>query len=64
VVSRPRVSPASAAEDAAAADAVSRPRVKGQPAMDFSYVGTELRRIAVFIVGMVALLIVLSFIVR
>ena len=32
--------------------------------MDFSYVGTELRRIAVFIVGMVALLIVLSFIVR
>jgi hypothetical protein len=30
--------------------------------MDFSYVGRELRRIAVFIVGMLALLVALSFV--
>jgi hypothetical protein len=32
--------------------------------MDFRYVNAELRRILVFIVGMVALLVVLSFILR
>jgi hypothetical protein len=32
--------------------------------MDFRYVNAELRRILIFIVGMVALLIALSFVVR
>jgi hypothetical protein len=32
--------------------------------MDFRYVNAELRRILIFIVGMVALLVVLSFVLR
>lgn len=32
--------------------------------MDFRYVNAELRRILLFIVGMIALLVVLSFVVR
>ena len=57
---------------AAATAAVAQPRPEPRPAatpkakalnpMDFSYVGGELRRIAVFIVGMIALLVVLSFV--
>ena len=58
VAARPRVAPVGATfkpEDPAVA---TKPRVPG--AMDFSYVGAELRRIAMFAAGMIVLLVVLS----
>jgi hypothetical protein len=42
--------------------AVARPRAPNP--MDFSYVNAELRRILVFIVGMISLVVVLSFVLR
>lgn len=60
-VSRPRVAPLGSPTKAAESPGVTKPRVSP---MDFSYVNAELRRILIFIVGMVALLIVLSFVLR
>ena len=62
VVARPRVAPVGSTfkpEDPAVA---TKPRVPG--AMDFSYVGAELRRIAMFAAGMIVLLVVLSLVFR
>lgn len=62
-VARARVAPLGAsAKVAEPSPTVTRP--KGPGPMDFSYVNAELRRILIFIVGMVALLIALSFVVR
>jgi hypothetical protein len=65
----PAVARARAAPVGAAATKVAQPaRTAGKPKapnpMDFRYVNAELRRILVFVVGMIGLLVVLSFILR
>lgn len=51
-----------AAKIAAPASTVGKPKAPNP--MDFRYVNAELRRIFVFIVGMIGLLVVLSFVLR
>jgi len=63
IAMRARVAPiggGAKADSSSAATPAPAKRIPGL--MDFSYVGPELRRIAVFIIGMVGLLIVLSFV--
>ena len=62
VAARPRVAPVAGGTKVAQPSPTPARRVPGM--MDFSYVNAELRRILIFIVGMVGLLIVLSFIVH
>lgn len=62
-VARARAAPLGAATKVAEPKpAVARPKALNP--MDFRYVNAELRRILFFIVGMVALLVVLSFLLR
>jgi hypothetical protein len=62
-VARARAAPVGAATKVAVpAPTVGKPKAPNP--MDFSYVNAELRRILVFIVGMVGLLVVLSFFLR
>ena len=62
-VARARVAPMGAATKAAVPTPTGG-KPKAPNPMDFRYVNAELRRIFVFIVGMVGLLVVLSFILR
>jgi hypothetical protein len=62
-IARARAAPVGATTKVAApAPTAGKPRAPNP--MDFRYVNAELRRIFVFIVGMVGLLVVLSFILR
>ena len=62
VVARARVAPLAASAPRTAEQAPAKPRVPG--AMDFSYVGKELRRIVVVTSGVIILMVVLSFFFR
>lgn len=62
-IARARVAPVGATTPNAAAEpkpGVARPKAPNP--MDFRYVNAELRRILFFIVGMIALVVVLSFV--
>jgi len=62
-IARARVAPVGASTKVAEPKpAVGKPKALNP--MDFRYVNAELRRILVFVVGMVGLLVVLSFILR
>jgi hypothetical protein len=58
MTARPRVAPVGSTFKPEEPPIAAKPRVPG--AMDFSYVGAELRRIAMFAGVMVILLVVLS----
>jgi hypothetical protein len=60
---RPRVAPISASTEVEEPVASAK-RAKAPNPMDFRYVNAELRRIFIFIVGMVGLLVVLSIVLR
>ncbi|HUS82301.1 MAG TPA: hypothetical protein VM013_03475 [Dehalococcoidia bacterium] len=60
---RPRVAPIGASTEVEE-PATSAKKLKAANPMDFRYVNAELRRILVFIVGMLGLLIVLSIVLR
>jgi len=62
-IARARAAPVGATTKVAApASTVGKPKAPNP--MDFRYVNAELRRIFVFIVGMIGLLVVLSFVLR
>ncbi len=60
VAARPRVAPISSTTRVAEPSSTPTPARRVPGMMDFSYVNKELRRIAIFMVGMIGLLIVLA----
>ncbi len=68
-MARTKVAPVSAASSAPAAVATveTKPvatKARAVNPLDFSYVKSELRRILIFVVGMITLLVVLSIVLR
>jgi len=63
VAARPRVAPLSLSTKVEEPTAAAKKPRAPNP-MDFRYVGAELRRILLFVIGMIGLLVVLSFVLR